>query len=352
MPPKKISVKTNSTKDEKKQPASKTKTPMKTKPMVNGEKDVFIFDDHSDEEEKKDSGPPPSHTNGLKTRDGSPENATFASLPNHNKNKTKTQPIIATLSSSFSYASNVVSPTSGNTSISSLSAFGLELAHSGDKGNIDKNSTLRCCLIEMPDGTDIMFRIQPNDPQNPGSWSEKVMFDCIRLKKNWTLAIGVDPYMMPWHHNNIKQENARGYPIRLFKIKVKKRPKKNQLLKLGQHICEQINAQPGNQTTMEVNQDDFFWLDDKAVWSDVIGCDASMEKLFRLVGQPLPGFYELHHKLIHCYFKPGTLSAALARILHAPIDQIHPSQKAMFEDNDEENKEQDVFQLDDTEEEE
>ena len=201
----------------------------------------------------------------------------------------------------------------------------------------------------MPDGTEIVFRIQPNDPQNPGSWSEKVMFDCLRQRKNWAMTIGVDTQMLPWHHNNIRQENVRGYPIRLFKIKVKKKPAVGQLVQLGEHICQHINAHPGNDTVIQIRRNDFIWLTDKPVWSDVIGFDAALAKLIKIAGQPMPGFYELNHKLIDCFFKPGTLSADLARILHAPLDQMHPSERHILRDNDDQGNYDEILELEDSE---
>jgi len=40
---------------------------------------------------------------------------------------------------------------------------------------------------------------------------------------------------------------------------------------------------------------------------------------------PGPGYFETYKNVFYSYFHPKTLSPELARMLHAPSDELHPS---------------------------
>jgi hypothetical protein len=208
-----------------------------------------------------------------------------------------------------------------------LAAFGIKAA-SGPKGKyLDKDSKLKCCLIEGHDGSAIVFRVEPNDPNiKSGSWGEKCFFDALHENEEWLTTINIDSTALAWFHENVPQKNPKNFSIHLFVIYTEANlPPKENIVKLGQYICQHLNATPGNHTTTILHDDSFFWLPDGAVWSDIIGCDAALARLIKNNGHPSPGYYDLHRQTIHTYFHPQTLSINLARNLYAPIEEVHPS---------------------------
>jgi hypothetical protein len=207
-----------------------------------------------------------------------------------------------------------------------LAAFGIKPAIGGRSAFIDKSSTLKCCLIKGTKKSAIIFCVEANDHMwKNGSWSEKCFFDAVcHNEECWINSINIDGTVLAWFHQNVPQKNLKGYSIRLFIIHMDKElpPKKN-ILNLGCYICQQLNVAPGNTITTTLQEHNFFWLPDGAVWSDAIGCNAALLQLIKEKGQPCPGYYKLHRGVIHMYFHPQTFSLDLARTLHAPIDQVH-----------------------------
>jgi len=190
---------------------------------------------------------------------------------------------------------------------------------------IDKDSTLRVTVIKSPSKSALVFRVQPNMSNSNGAWAEKVFSDNVKNESNWVRALNIDSTFRYWFHNNIGQKNNRGYLMRLFTIFVEAVPTKEAIIQLGEHICQRINAHPHNDTTISVKQDSYFWLED-AVWADLIGSDQAYRALLMETSQtPGPGYFETYKSIIYSYFHPKTLSRELARMLHAPTGEIHPS---------------------------
>ena len=211
-----------------------------------------------------------------------------------------------------------------------LLAFGLRPASTSFGSFLDKDSTLKCCVIHGPTTSALVFRVQPNDIVRNlgGSWGEKCFFEAVRLKKQWVLDIGVDNTCLSWYHDNIEQKNPKGYAIRLFVIKVEgPPPTKDVIVDIGNYICRHINDADNNKTTTKIEEASFFWLPDDAVWSDIIGYDAALAALIRDAGPPCDGYYDLHWATILSYFEAGSFSLELARTLRAPNEQIHPSER-------------------------
>jgi hypothetical protein len=196
-----------------------------------------------------------------------------------------------------------------------------------------KDSFLKCCVIDAKENSALVFRVEPKDPNSPsGSWGEKTMFDAVRSHTDWVLKLHFDSQCFHWYHENVPQKNAKNYNIRLFVIRVQQVPEDENLFQLAQHICKKINATQGNTTTTDFDKDHFFWLTDGAVWADIIGIDAALKQLVTVAtALPQDGFFETNRSLINCYFHAGTYSLELARWLHAPMSEIHPSLRAGLE---------------------
>jgi hypothetical protein len=142
-----------------------------------------------------------------------------------------------------------------------LAVFGITPAAGGKTNYNNKNSKLRCVMIAGPEMTSaVIFRLEPNDRTLAnGSWAEKVFFDAIRTGEGWVTSINVDTRCLDWYHENVSQKNPRGYSIRLFIIRTDGHmPPKENIVKLGQYICQNINAAPANNTTTTIQEENFF----------------------------------------------------------------------------------------------
>jgi hypothetical protein len=162
-------------------------------------------------------------------------------------------------------------------------------------------------------------------------WVEKLMLDNVNNGEQWTRQLNISNQVLRWYHNNEEQKNDRGYTVRLFAIYTEGAlPGNQQLVALGRHIAAHLNAMKGNDATVAVDPNDFFWLPHGAVWSDVIGTQAALTALFKAThtAHASPGYFEANRELIHSYFHRGTLSSELATILYAPDEELHPSLRA------------------------
>jgi hypothetical protein len=207
-----------------------------------------------------------------------------------------------------------------------LASFGITASTIPPVRYNNRDSFLRCCIIDAKENSALVFRVEPKDPNSPsGSWGEKQMFDAIRTHEDWTTKLHFDDKFFQWYHENVPQKNPKNYHIRLFVIRVQQVPETQNLFQLARHICKQINASPGNTTTTDFDENHFFWLPDDAVWADIIGIDAALKQLVTATtGLIQDGFFETNRSLINCFFHSGTYSVELARYLHAPMTEIHP----------------------------
>lgn len=211
-----------------------------------------------------------------------------------------------------------------------LSKLGIQ--HSSTTSG-SRDSILKAVVIKGLHGTSwIVLRCEPVDPNGRyGSWSEKVFFEAIWSKPQWVLDCGLHDEVLQWVHNGIPMKNNKGYNVRLFFIKCDNTPQDSMVLEYAQIICAEINQTPKNNTTLLVDEHNFFWIptDAKPVWRDVVGADKALEML--LDQQPWsPKYYQNNKNLVHIYFAPGTLSLDLAKALEAPMDQVHPGAQADF----------------------
>ena len=185
-------------------------------------------------------------------------------------------------------------------------------------------SQLKCCVIDAGVNSAILFRFEPD-----GSWSEKIMFDEILVKRSeWTTAVGFVNKTFRWFHNNRAQTTRNNYMVRLFRIDTVQPVKiKEYLVELGKYICTQINGVENNHVVASIpdNELDYFWIPNGAVWADVIGIDAAYMQLIQKTGFPNgeEDFYQSNKFLIDSYFHTGTYTLDLARNLGAPLHEVH-----------------------------
>lgn len=198
---------------------------------------------------------------------------------------------------------------------------------------INKDCTLRAVIVSGPHFSFIFFRVEPIDSTLKTVWPEKVWFDDLRKGAAWVRNCGIDEKTLEWFHEDEAQLNAKGYPIRLFVVKLQATPAKGDVIRLGRFICENINAAPGNQTTISVSDDEhqFFWIDRSDVtMEEVLGTNKALSMLLAETtgGQtPMPDYWVKHHDIARSYFRSGNFSIGLAQFLQAPPEEIHPSEQ-------------------------
>ena len=152
-----------------------------------------------------------------------------------------------------------------------------------------------------------------------------MFFENVKHRSNWVRDLCIDSTCRQWFDNNYPKYNNKGYIIRLFVVFVEEVPSKEAITKIGELICLRINVDPNNNTTISLNKESYFWLED-AVWADIIGSEAAYKALLKETPQkPCLGYFESNKDVIYSYFHAKTLSTELARMLFAPTDELHPS---------------------------
>ena len=235
------------------------------------------------------------------------------------------------------------------TSLETLEDFGIEGAspqpYRSQQGGHKTTCFLKVCIIREPNRYTILFRIQSQSCRQ--CWPEKLWFDALRAKHAWTLALKFEPRTMRWYNRKETQVNEVNICDRIFMIPCKGQvPSKDKLVKMGQWICLQLNIIPGNTAITVIDEQSYFWLDENAVWADILGCNAALAYLKTLTGTPKPedGFFEEYKDLIHSFFHPGTFSIELAAELCAPESEVDPSIRAYHaNDDDKRDKDEDDY---------
>jgi hypothetical protein len=255
----------------------------------------------------------------------------------------------ATLSSFASATSSSKGPP-----VKGLDSFGITGSPSGGafaaKKVLNQNEGfLKCCVIQAPNKWSMVFRLEDrNVNYDKGFYGERFLKDA--RNKEWFRALMFKDTFPYWYHENVPVLNHRGFNIRMFIIQAEgKVPANSALINVGHEICSHLNAVEGNPTTTRVNEADYFWLNDTAVWADVLGNEAAANALKEETGPKCPGYYNVHKTTIHTYFHPGSFSLEMAKDWDAPISQVHPSLRNDTDVNKE--NEDDVFSLDDTDDE-
>ena len=201
-----------------------------------------------------------------------------------------------------------------------LASFGLKPAKRKAFSN-NKESKLKCCVVETPQVNSIVFRFQPNNP-NSSNWSEKVLLDDIKAGSTWTKELNFDDICYTWFDRLEKQTNNKGYETRLFAINTETSPPTQEVLeRIGLHVCKQTNETPGNTTVASVDKNNFIWIRDPT-WADIIGVDQATRRLREALG--LLEYNTLNNNIetVYSYFRDHQLPEHLRRLICAPNDQI------------------------------
>jgi len=212
------------------------------------------------------------------------------------------------------------------TSMGNLAAFGIKAAAQVRTTFRDRNSKLKCCVIRGVNMCTVVFKCEPNDTQyTNGSWSEKIFSDAVRSNSSWIKELNFDTEFLYWYQNNVAQKNPKGWPVRMFTIQVEEEPSKDALKKLADYICQQVNQVPRNDTTLTVDDNNFFWIQPPVVWSDIVGYEAAFLMIKKEKGDLHPGFFVENEDYIHTFFHPNSFDKELGRALYAPTRALNPS---------------------------
>jgi len=208
-----------------------------------------------------------------------------------------------------------------------LSSFGIEGAVTPNvTSGIDKNATLKCCVIRGPNRFALVFRFSPNHPMFVGAyWGEKIMFDAVRERRQWVTSLNISDRVLKWYNRDIPQQNSKGFFVRLFVIyALRDVPSDDSLIRLGEVICQHVNNTLGNNTITTVDPESYFWGGRLAVWADVVGSAEAQLLLYRETNtmEPMPGYYNDHRDLILSFFREGRMPANVATALHAPPEAM------------------------------
>ena len=138
-------------------------------------------------------------------------------------------------------------------SILTLEDFGLSVAS-------DNSNTLQCCVIFADDYVStICFRCVPRTGKST-SWYEKLFAESVAGGSVWTDKIKIYS-TLPWHDKGLPKINSRGKPIRLFVINTMPIAFDGEkIIKLGNHICEHLNALNRNKKPKIRVANNFYWL--------------------------------------------------------------------------------------------
>jgi hypothetical protein len=282
--------------------------------------------------------PPPIGGTGDLHSTAGPSSLVLTSAPssatnNSSSDHTRTTTVAArrTVLRPMAVLSSAMVTSANSVGTDNCAAFGIKSSKASTYSTFaSKEGYLKCCVIKAPSGYTILFRLEPRNPgQNTNYFGEKIFSDACKNGHPWTTTLDFIPTAFHWYHNNVKQQNSRGYEIRMFAIKAEGDvPNQQSFFGLGRVICNHLNNEHKNSTITTVDEANFFWIPllDDAVWSDVIGVDASLENLFKETGLPNDdSYFTRHQSVIYSYFQTGTFSTTLADRLHAPDSELHPS---------------------------
>jgi hypothetical protein len=201
-------------------------------------------------------------------------------------------------------------PTYAKPSIKTLTSFGFEsvtlsVPQTDLRQRRVNSSKIRIVVIYGFNGEkNILLRCEPTlIGPSTSSWSEKVIFDALKIAATWTKDFNINPHPFNWYANNIVQNNSNGYPIRLFHIPFRGDIDVYNLLAMLKYLCEVVMSCKGNKEKLIVNRHDLFWLEGPVVWSDVIGISKSISMIKLYKGNTYPGFFEDNDEFVLTYFR-------------------------------------------------
>ena len=239
------------------------------------------------------------------------------------------------------------SPIRKPTKKSLLSAIEFDNAKETKKeAEIRKRAFSKCVIARGPAASScfLIFRVQPDATE----WPEKVLSDLMRHAPAWVVAFDFERRFVRWHHEGEEQKNSRGYSVRMFAMPCREIPTRPAMKELGQEICNNVNTEPGNTTSLEVDPDSFFWHDDIVTWQFIASTDDCIQRIFNAVGRPDgPAWWEKNAGAVKYCFAPGSMSDDLARMFFAPQSMVTGVVGNVGEDNQVQNQVNvDVMQID------
>lgn len=95
-------------------------------------------------------------------------------------------------------------------------------------------------------------------------------------------------------------------------------PTKDLIRQIGDIICSNLNNLPNNKSTVVVDSEDFFWIDNNAVWSDIISSTVCLQIIENYKGRAYQGFYEKYQPYIATFFRDSSMPQHVISSLFAP----------------------------------
>jgi hypothetical protein len=192
--------------------------------------------------------------------------------------------------------------------------------------------------ITGADITAIVFRIE--HVRKDKTYSEKNFADLIGIpprnpnanqvvtKAPWADQFNFDKSPLYWYHDNKKQLSGNSnWATRLFVMRLNGKPTKEQVIAIGEELVALYNRSEniGKTDFLCFNRNQYFWLPDPVVWSDILGQNGACEELLRVTqisGAPDQHFFQQHKKLCRAFFRPKSMSAQVANLLGAPQTEV------------------------------
>lgn len=201
-------------------------------------------------------------------------------------------------------------------------------------------------LIKEPDqNSTILLRFEnPRKGALFSTWSEYKMSQLKFVEAAFAKEYGLMETHYVWIEGDIKKENHRGYPIRVFPLYFESTPDTQTVWDLANLIANKLNSDDdSSEKCKAAPMDQFFWIpnEKKPTWSNVIGYKPAAEKLIETCGTPPSSqdgknrYYKKNHEWIWSCFNYNDVPVQIAS--QFGINKLHsrPSVFALPERNDE-----------------
>lgn len=174
----------------------------------------------------------------------------------------------------------------------------------------------------------------------PNTACELTLKEELASNAEWLQGAGFVPFPYYLHHCGVPQKNRQGYNIRVFFMELTKLPTETQAYNLARQIANTLqgihNAKYPEKSPIEIrvpsNTSKLFHNAGKTVvMYDLIKTEYILKRLrFKTSNKIESGYYDQFKDYIHCCWAPHTLPLEVARLLHAPSDQVDPALRPMI----------------------
>lgn len=145
------------------------------------------------------------------------------------------------------------------------------------------DSKLKFCVIQGSVESAMVFCFEPLHPNNiKGPWAEKLLVDAVKANEKFVTDLRIEDDILYWFHNNEAQMSPINYGVRLFFVRTLQLPKDQSVVAFGKHLCKKLADLPRNWAKAFFDENDYFWLQQPVVWSDVIGTNAALRTLLSI----------------------------------------------------------------------